>query len=85
MMMRGQMMTRMKQADARIQGLVTAMNQAKGEAKIAAMATLVTALADERMAMRDGMMQQSEMMAHMMSMQAAMTACPMMPAAQGTH
>ena len=58
-------------ADARIRA-GTVMNRAKGDAKVAAMATLV-ALADQRM-VRDGMMQQSEMMSHMMSMQAAMTA-----------
>jgi hypothetical protein len=62
------------------------MNKATGEAKIAAMATLLTALVGEGPPMRDGMMQiQSQMMAHMMDMrkgmQDAMATCPMMPGA----
>jgi hypothetical protein len=86
MKMRQDMMARMQKGDDRVQALVTAMNKATGEAKVAAMATLLTALADERVAMRDGMMQmQSQMMAHMMDMrkgmQDAMATCPMMPPA----
>jgi hypothetical protein len=84
MKMREEMMARMKKGDERVEALLKAMNTATGEAKIAAMATLITALVQERPAMRDGMMQMhGQMVAHMMDMrkgmQAAMATCPMMP------
>lgn len=88
MKMRQDMMARMKKGDDRVQTLVTAMNKATGEAKIAAMVALLTVLANERPAMRDGMMQmQSQMMAQMMDMrkgiQDAMATCSMMPQTPG--
>jgi len=86
MMMRPDMVARMKAGDDRLQALVTAMNQAAGEAKIAAMAALLSALADERRVMGDGMMQmQRQMMDMRKSMQEKMAACPMMQDATGKN
>ena len=80
---REKMMTDMKAADQRLDGLVATMNTASGMEKMAATATVVTEMVTQRRTMRDGMMKMHEdMMGHMMEhMQAgkeSMAACPMM-------
>ena len=80
---RDKMMTDMKAADQRLDGLVATMNTASGTEKMAATATVVTEMVTQRRTMRDGMMKMHEdMMGHMMEhMQAGkepMAACPMM-------
>jgi hypothetical protein len=77
------MMAATKAADAKLDGLVAAMNAATAQAKVDATAAVVTEIVAQRTAMRDGMMtMQADMMAHMMEhMQAgkdSMAACPMM-------
>lgn len=79
----GKMMADTKAADARLDGLVAAMNAATGQPKIDATAAVVSEMVAQRKAMRDGMMtMQSDMMAHMMEhMQEgkdSMAMCPMM-------
>ena len=80
---RDKMMTDMKAADQRLDGLVATMNTASGGEKMAATATVVTEKVTQDRAMRDGMMKmQHDMMGHMMEhMQAgkdSMASCPMM-------
>jgi hypothetical protein len=77
------MMTDMKAADQRLDGLVATMNTASGMEKMTATATVVTAMVTDSRTMRDGMMKMHEdMMGHMMEhMQAgkdSMAMCPMM-------
>jgi hypothetical protein len=77
------MMTDMKAADERLDGLVAAMNTASGMEKTAATSAVVAAMVTEQRSMRDGMMKmQQDMMGHMMEhMQAgkeSMGSCPMM-------
>ena len=62
MMMHEQMMADMKAADAKLDQLVTDMNAAKGDAKVAAIARVVTELVNH----------QKSMHAHMGAMQAGM-------------
>jgi hypothetical protein len=62
MMMNGQMMADMKAADAKLDQLVADMNGAKGDAKVAAIARVVTELVNH----------QKTMHAHMSAMQAGM-------------
>ena len=80
---REKMMTAMKAADQRLDGLVARMNAASGAEKTAATATLVTAIVAERRTMREGMMKMqdgmmSHMMEHMQAGPASMAMCPMM-------
>ncbi len=80
---REQMMTDMKAADQRLDGLVSRMNTASGAEKTDATAVVVTEMVTQRRAMQDGMMKmQHGMMGHMMQhMQAgkgSMAGCPMM-------
>ncbi len=80
---REKMMTDMKAADQRLDGLVVTMNTASGMEKMAATANVVTEMVTQRRTMRDGMMKMQEgMMSHMMEhMQAgkeSMAMCPMM-------
>jgi hypothetical protein len=85
------LMADMRVADQRIDGLVVKMNTAPDMEKMAATATVVTAMVTESRTMRDRMMKrQQDMMAHMMEhMQAGMATmamCPMMtPAGDTKH
>ena len=78
------MMTEMKAADQRVDGLVAKMTSASGQAKVDATAAVVSELVMLRKAERDRMMQMHhEMMSHMSQhMQAggheSMANCPMM-------
>jgi hypothetical protein len=77
------MMAEMKAADERVDGLVTNMNSASGQAKVDAIAATVTEIVAQRRTMRERMMgMHQEMMTHMMEhMQAgpqSMAMCPMM-------
>ena len=77
------MMAEIKAADQRLDGLVTKMNAASGQAKVDATAATVTEIVAQRRTMRDRMMGMHEgMMSHMMEhMQAgpqSMAMCPMM-------
>lgn len=88
MQMQQKMMADMKGMDDRLTALVTKMNAATGESKTQAIADLVTAMVQQRTAMRDQMMQmQGQMMGHMMQhmggglspeMKKMMSECPMM-------
>lgn len=77
--------------DARIDKLVADMNAASGDAKLQAMAALLTEIVGQRKAMRSTMMEmQPGMMQHMMGHMGAgfgpmdsMKACPMMKAMMG--
>jgi len=60
--MQGQMMADMKEQDAKIDALVTKMNAAKGNAKVDAIAELLTAMAQQRRSMGAHMMQMHEQM-----------------------
>jgi hypothetical protein len=80
---RDTLMTDMKAADQRLDGLVAAMNTASGMERMAATANVVTEMVtqrrtmrDARMKMQDGMM--SHMMEHMQAGTASMAMCPMM-------
>ena len=59
------MMSDMKARDAKIEALVQKMNAAKGSEKTDAMAELLTALVEERQAMRSSMMGMMNMMGPM--------------------
>lgn len=77
------MMADMKDADQRLDDLVSKMNAASGGDKADATAAVVNEMVTQRRTMRDGMMKmQHGMMAHMMEhMQAgkeSMAMCPMM-------
>lgn len=77
------MMTEMKTTDQRLDDLVGKMNAASGQAKVDAVATVVTEIVAQRKTMRDRMMQMHQrMMSHMGEhMQAgaqSMAMCPMM-------
>ena len=77
------MMKEMQAMDARLQEQVTAMQAAQGQAKVDAVARVVSTLAEQRTQERSRMMAMHEqMMAHMMSHMgqgaAAMQQCPMM-------
>lgn len=79
----GQMMTEMKAADARLDDLVSKMTAASGQAKIDAIAAVVTEIVAQRKAMRDGMMKMhgsmmSHTMEHMQAGAESMAMCPMM-------
>ena len=60
--MRDQMMADMKEQDATIDALVTKMNAAKSNAKVDAIAELLTAMAQQRRSMEARMMQMHEQM-----------------------
>ncbi len=85
MAMRQKMMADDKAADARLEPLIDKMNAAKGEARVDAMAAVLTELIRQRTATREQMTQMSQMMRPGMMMQ-GMTAdmlqlaarCPMM-------
>lgn len=66
--MRNTMMADMKAQAAKVDALVTKMNAATGNAKVNAMAELLTALVSQHRTMRDGMMQMEDgMMKQMQS------------------
>lgn len=86
---RKEMMSQMKQSQEKLSGLVTKMQQAKGDAKIAAIEEVVSTLVAQRDKMMAQMAEvQPRMMAHMMQhMQMSMSqggeqppgsSCPMM-------
>lgn len=80
---REKMMTDMKAADQRLDGLVTTMNTASGMEKMAATAAVVTEMVTQQRTMRDGMMKRqqgmmSHMMEHMQAGKESMAMCPMM-------
>jgi hypothetical protein len=58
--MHGQLMTRMKEQDATLDALVAKMNAAKGNAKVDAIAALLTAMTQQHKSMRSGMMRMHE-------------------------
>jgi hypothetical protein len=64
--MQQKMMSDMKAMDATLDALVTKMNAAKGDAKVDAIAELVTAVVRQRATMHDGMMQMHGQMMKMM-------------------
>ena len=66
------MMKMMAADDDRLAGLITTMNAAKGDAKVAAMAAVINELAAQRTRMRAQMRMQAGMMEQMMSRVAAM-------------
>jgi formate dehydrogenase maturation protein FdhE len=71
MQMHQKMMADMKAMDEKLNALVTKMNAASGEAKVNAIAEVVTASVQQRAAMRDTMMQMhGQMMGHMMQQMA---------------
>jgi hypothetical protein len=78
------MKAEMASMDARLDGLVAAMNAATGSQKVDATAAVVTEMATQRKAMRDHMMAMGpQMMQHMMHMgrmegMKGMPDCPMM-------
>ena len=92
--MREKMMADRKAATARLQPLIDTMNAAKGEARVDAIAALLTELVHQRSAQMDqmsGMMMPDGMMGMMMQMQAMSgdvrklaAECPMMKGAGDT-
>jgi hypothetical protein len=60
--MQGQMMARMKEQEAKLDALVAKMNGAKGDAKVNAIAELLTAMAQQHKSMRAEMMPMHEEM-----------------------
>ena len=77
------MMTEMKAADQRLDGLVATMNAASGAEKATATAVVVTEMVAQRRTQRDGMMKMQEgmmshMMEHMQEGKDSMAMCPMM-------
>lgn len=77
------MMAEVKAADQRLDELVAKMNQASGQSRVDAVATVVTEMVTQRKTMRDRMMHMHhQMMGHMGEhMQAgapSMAMCPMM-------
>jgi len=62
------MMQRSAEADQKLAGLVTKMNAARGDQKVAAIAEVVTELVAQRKQMHEQMRMQAEMMDRMMSM-----------------
>ncbi len=80
---RENMMTGMKAADQRLDGLVATMDTASGMEKMTATAAVVTEMVTQRRTMREGMMKMQEgmmshMMVHMQAGAASMAMCPMM-------
>ena len=67
-----QMMKMMAADDEKLAGLITTMNAAKGDAKVAAMAAVINELAAQRTRMQAQMRMQAGMMDQMMSHMAAM-------------
>ena len=67
-----QMMKMMAADDEKLAGLITTMNAAKGDAKVAAMAAVINELAAQRTRMQAQMRMQAGMMEQMMSHMAAM-------------
>lgn len=64
---REKMMATMQAMDQQLDELVAQMNSATGTAKVDAIASVLTALVEQRQTMRSGMMgMQSQMMGHMM-------------------
>jgi hypothetical protein len=89
--MREKMMADQKAATARLQPLIDTMNAAKGEAKVDAIAAVLTELVQQRSAQMDhmsGMMMPDGMMMQMQAMRGDMhksaAECPMMKGADGT-
>lgn len=65
------MMQREAQSDQRLDALVTKMNAARGDQKVAAIAEVVTELVAQRKQMHEQMRMQADMMERMMSMHGA--------------
>ena len=64
--MQQKMIADMKAMDAKLDAIVTKMNTAKGDAKVDAIAEVLTAMVQQHRTMRDGMMQmQGQMMMQM--------------------
>lgn len=80
------MMAESKEADARLQSLAEELDAAKGKAKTAAMAAVISELVEQRQATKAMMGMGYDMMQHMMAhqggmkkdMMAGMGDCPMM-------
>lgn len=77
------MTAEIKAADQRLDGLVTKMNAASGQAKVDAIAATVTEIVAQRRTMRDRMMgvhegMMSHMSEHMQTGPQSMAMCPMM-------
>ena len=77
------MMAEMKTTDQRLDDLVGKMNAASGQAKVDAVATVVTEMVAQRKIMRDRMMQMRQRMMnhvgeHMQAGGESMAMCPMM-------
>lgn len=75
-------MAKMREADTQLQQKLATMNKAQGQAKVEAMAALLTQLVNQRAEMREQMMSMSDdgmkhMMGHMGNLE-AMKNCPMM-------
>jgi hypothetical protein len=89
MQRREQMMAHMHAMDAEVEVLIAKMTSAAGDAKMDAMAELVTVMARQRSIMRDQMMEmQSEMMGQMhQASGGSMSCCQTMPGgdASGGH
>ena len=78
MQMHQTMMANMQAMDAELDELMSAMNTATGEAKVEAMAEVISLLAGQRSAMQERMMQMhGEMQSHM-------AMCPMMNSMSST-
>ena len=80
---REKMMTEMKAADERLDGLVATMNAATGSEETTMTAAVVTAMVAQQRTMRNGMMKMQEgvmghMMEHMQEGKDSMAMCPMM-------
>jgi len=73
------MMGEMKASDAKLDALVQAMNAATGAEKTNAIATVVTALVEERRSMRSSMAAMMKMMGMMNQMSTPATAAPAPP------
>ncbi len=77
------MMADMKEADQRLDGLVTKMNAAQGMDQPVATAVVVTEMVKQHQMMRDAMMKgdhdmKTHMMEHMQAGKDSMASCPMM-------
>ena len=66
------MMSRMAADDQKLTELIAAMNAARGDRKVEAIAAVVTELAAQRRQMQEQMRRQRGMMEHMMSRMSAM-------------
>ena len=82
-------MAKMQEADTQLQQKLATMNKAQGQAKVDAMAAILTQMVNQRAEMREQMMSMSDdgmkhMMGHMGN-QDAMKNCPMMSKPAADH